>query len=61
MSTFPGTPTLLIGGLVLVEPERAMVLLIIAPHYNLDSLSRSFQIKGMEAEAVRSRVELHEL
>jgi hypothetical protein len=50
MSTFPGSPKLLKGGLVLIDPETAMVQRIIALQYNPDSLSRSFQIKGMGAE-----------
>jgi len=50
MSSFPNSPKLIKGGLVLIDPETAMVQRIIALQYNPDSLSRSFQIKGMGAE-----------
>jgi hypothetical protein len=50
MTTFPNSPKLLKGGLVLIDPETAMVQRIIALQYNPDSLSRSFQIKGVGAE-----------
>lgn len=51
MTTFPNSPKLLKGGLVLIDPETAMVQRIIALQYNPDSLSRSFQIKGVGAES----------
>ena len=50
MATFPNSPKLLKGGLVLIDPETAMVQRIVALQYNPDSLSRSFQIKGVGAE-----------
>ena len=50
MTTFPNSPKLLKGGLVLIDPETAMVQRIISLQYNPDSLSRSFQIKGVGAE-----------
>lgn len=50
MSSFPNSPKLIKGGLVLLDPETAMVRRIIALQYNPDSLSRSFQIKGVGAE-----------
>ena len=50
MSSFPNSPKLIKGGLVLIDPETAMVQRIIALQYNPDSLSRSFQIKGVGAE-----------
>src|SRR5690349_18469896 len=51
MTTFPNSPRLLKGGLVLIDPETAMVQRIVALQYNPDSLSRSFQIKGVGAES----------
>ncbi len=51
MSSFPNSPKLLKGGLVLIDPGTAMVQRIIALQYNPDSLSRSFQIKGVGAES----------
>ena len=51
MTSFPGSPQLLRGGLVLIDNETAAVLRIIALQYNPDTLSRSFQIKGVSAES----------
>jgi len=51
MSAFPGSPHLLKGGLVLVDPVTATVLRIIALQYNPDTLTRSLQIRGAGAES----------
>lgn len=51
MSSFPGAPRLLRGGLVLVDPGAGSVLRIIALQYNPDTLSRSFQIRGVGADS----------
>ena len=50
MSAFPNSPKLLKGGLVLIDPETAMVRRIIALQYNPDTLSRTLQVKGVGAE-----------
>jgi len=50
MSAFPGSPRLLRGGLVLIDPDTAAVLRIIALQYNPDTLTRSLQIKGTSGE-----------
>lgn len=50
MSTFSGSPKLIKGGLVLVEPQTGAVLRVIPLQYNPDTLSRSFQIKGVGAD-----------
>ena len=50
MSAFPGSPRLLRGGLVLIDPDSATVLRIIALQYNPDTLTRSLQIKGVNGE-----------
>ena len=60
MTTFPGSPKLLKGGLVLIDPEMAKVQRIIALQYNPDSLSRTLQIQGAgeggeRSEALRLR------
>jgi len=47
MSTFPRSPKLIKGGLVVVEPQTGAVLQVIPLQYNPDTLSRSFQIKGV--------------
>lgn len=51
MSSFPGSPRLLRGGLVLVDPGAGSVLRIIALQYNPDTLTRSFQIRGVGQES----------
>lgn len=50
MSTFPGSPHIIKGGIVLINPETAAVERIITLQYNPDTLTRSFQIKGMGGE-----------
>lgn len=47
MSTFPGSPRLLRGGIVLIDPTTATVLRIIALQYNPDTVNRTFQIRGV--------------
>jgi len=51
MSSFPGTPKSLRGGLVLIDGQTGAVQRIIALQYNPDSLSRSLQIKGVSGES----------
>jgi hypothetical protein len=46
MSSFPGSPRLLKGGIVLIDPESARVQRIISLQYNPDSLTRTLQIQG---------------
>jgi len=50
MTTFPGSPKLLKGGLVLVDPASGALLSVISLQYNPDSLTRSFQIQAFGAE-----------
>lgn len=50
MSTFPGSPKILKGGIVLLNPLNGSVLRIIPLQYNPDTLTRSLQIKGAGAE-----------
>lgn len=51
MSTFPGSPRLLKGGIVLIDPRSGAVLRVMPLQYNPDTLTRSFQIKGVGAES----------
>ena len=51
MTGFPNSPRLLKGGLVLIDPATSAVLRIIVLQYNPDTLSRSFQVKGVGAES----------
>ena len=46
MSTFPNTPRIVKGGIVLINPDTAAINRIVTLQYNPDSISRSFQIKG---------------
>ena len=47
MSTFPGSPKLLRGGLVLVDPTSGAVVRVIALQYNPDTLTRTLQPKAV--------------
>ncbi len=49
MTTFPGSPKLIKGGIVLLNQSTSAVQRIIALQYNSDTLSRSFQIQGVGA------------
>lgn len=51
MTTFPGSPRLLKGGLVLINPETSAVRRIIVMQYNPDTLSRTLQVQGLGAES----------
>ena len=51
MSSFPGSPRLVRGGLVLVDPSTGAVQRIIALQYNPDMLTRSLQVRGAGAES----------
>src|SRR6266550_3035154 len=50
MSSFPGSPRLLKGGMVLVDPDSAAVQRIISLQYNPDTLTRSLQIQGVSTD-----------
>jgi len=53
MSTFPSSPRILKGGLVLLNPDTFTVLPngIIVLQYNPDTLSRTLKIQGAEEGA----------
>jgi len=50
MSTFPNSPRVLKGGIVLLDPNTSAVQRIITLQYNPDSLTRSLQVQGVNAE-----------
>jgi hypothetical protein len=54
MTTFPGSPRLLKGGIVLIDPSSSAVIRIIALQYNPETLSRSLQIKALAEGGDRS-------
>lgn len=51
MTSFPGSPQLLRGGLVLIDNDTGVVQRIIALQYNPETLTRSMQIKGVSGES----------
>jgi len=50
MTTFPGSPKLIKGGIVLVDPTTSVVQRIIALQYNPDTISRTLQVQGVGPE-----------
>jgi hypothetical protein len=56
MSTFPNSPRILKGGIVLLDPDKFTVLPngVIALQYNPDTLARTLKIKGAEEGGDRS-------
>jgi hypothetical protein len=56
MSTFPGSPRTLKGGLVLLDPDSFAVLPngIVVLQYNPDTLTRTLKVKGAEEGGDRS-------
>jgi hypothetical protein len=50
MSSFPNSPRLIKGGIVLVDPTSGVVLRVIALQYNPDTLSRTLAVQGTAAE-----------
>jgi hypothetical protein len=55
MATFSGSPKLLKGGLVIIDPQTAAVLRVIILQYNPDSLSRTLQAQGTGEASGRSQ------
>ena len=51
MSSFPGSPYVVKGGIVLINPVTAAVERIITLQYNPDSLTRTLQVQGMEGDS----------
>ncbi len=57
MTTFPGSPKLLRGGVVLIDPDTEAVQRIIALQYNPMTLTRSLEVQSIESSgADRSEV-----
>lgn len=51
MSSFPGSPRLLKGGIALLDPVNGTVQRILPLQYNPDTLSRNLKIKGVGADS----------
>jgi len=49
MTTFPQSPRILKGGLVLLDPVSSAVLRVITLQYNADTLSRTLQVQAVAA------------
>ena len=47
MTTFPRSPRILKGGLVLIDPDTSAVQRIIVLQYNPDTLTRTLQVQGV--------------
>jgi hypothetical protein len=47
MSSFPNSPRLLKGGIVLIDPATSAVRRIIALQYNPDTVTRTLQVRGV--------------
>src|SRR5215472_13959864 len=54
MTTFPGSPRLTRGGIVLVDPSSGTVRRVITLQYNPDSMSRTLQVQGAGENGARS-------
>jgi hypothetical protein len=54
MSSFPGSPRLLKGGIVLLDPDTSAVLRIITLQYNSDTLTRTLAPKSLKESGDRS-------
>lgn len=54
MTSFPNSPRLLKGGIVLLDPGTSVVQQIVALQYNPDSLSRTLQVRAVGEDGNRS-------
>jgi hypothetical protein len=50
MTGFPGSPRLVKGGLVLIDPTTAAVRRVVVLQYNPDTLSRTLQVQAFSSE-----------
>ena len=57
MSTFPNSPKLLKGGLVVFAPGGTTARRVISLQYNPDSLTRSYQVQGVGGEGGGERAQ----
>ena len=55
MTTFPGSPRLIKGGIVLIDPDSGTAIRTIPLQYNPDTLSRTLQVKGIGDSGDRSQ------
>jgi len=50
MTTFPGSPRLIKGGIVLIDPETSAVQRTITLQYNPDTITRTLRVQGAGSE-----------
>jgi hypothetical protein len=50
MTSFPGSPKLLKGGIVLLDPDTGVPVQMVVLQYNPDTLSRTLQLQGIGPE-----------
>jgi len=55
VTTFPRSPRLLKGGLVLLDPTTSTVVRVIVLQYNPETLTRSLQVQAVGTDADRSQ------
>ena len=51
MTTFPNSPRLLKGGIVLIDPDTSAVIRIIALQYNPDTITRTLQVQAVAGDS----------
>jgi hypothetical protein len=51
MTTFPGSPRLIKGGIVLIDAGTAAIRRVIVLQYSPDTISRTFQVQGIGGES----------
>lgn len=54
MSSFPGSPKLIKGGLVILDAGSSAVKRTIALQYNPDTLSRSYQVQSVSVPSQKA-------
>ena len=54
MTTFPGSPRLIKGGLVTIDPNTSVIQRVIVLQYNPDTLTRTLQPQGTGADGARA-------
>jgi hypothetical protein len=57
MTSFPNSPKLIKGGLVVLDPGTAAIRKTIALQYNPDTLTRSYQVQGAGGDASAERAQ----
>jgi hypothetical protein len=57
MSTYPGSPKLLKGGLIVLSPSGVRARRVISLQYNPDTLTRSYQVQGVGGEGGGERAQ----